>query len=182
MLLPLLVALPVGVFAFSDLDGFERCLRTDRVVEEISGAGAAQTRVLAAGEIQQRCVASAVKLLAPAKNADDDLAYLAAARRLAAPETALDLVGVLVDHTLAGCNDLGAFEVLTRALARPRGAGKSSPFVKARAIVKRCLNDREFRGDFIAEKDRPREPELSANVCAILLEEKVLAACRPEKP
>jgi hypothetical protein len=181
----LLVSLPsvarADVFAFKDLDGFEKCLQADPVVEKAKVGDKEQTRYLSTNEMQLRCIESAAKVLAPAKSKENDLAFIAAAKRQSFPENALDLISVLVDHTLAGCNELAAYEVLTRSLRYRKDPGRSSPFTKARSIVKRCLKDKQFRTDFVEEKDRP-EGFLGANACEILLEEKLVRSCPGEIP
>jgi hypothetical protein len=168
------------VFAFKDLEGFEKCLRTDHVVESVKTDKGAQKRWLSEVEIQVRCIESAAKLLAPQKNKDIDLAFIGTAKRLSAQENSLDLINVLVDHTLAGCNELAAYEVMTKSLSRPSDASKSSVFGKAKIIVKRCLKDKTFKTDFMEEKDHP-DSYLGPNACQILLEEKLVKSCKASK-
>jgi hypothetical protein len=168
------------VFAFKDLDGFEKCLQTDHLVEKVNTDKGSQTRYLSQVEIQIRCVESAVKVLAPAKSKDTDLDFIGAVKRLSAPENALDLISVLVDHTITGCNDIAAYEVLTRSLARPKDTSKSSYFTKAKTIVKRCLKDKDFKTDFMDEQTS-ENGHLGANACEILLEEKLVKSCKGTK-
>ncbi len=168
------------VFAFKDLDGFEKCLQTDHLVEKVKSDKGEQARYLDELEIQMRCIEAAVKVISPQKSKDNDLEFIGAVKRLSAPENSLDLINVLVDHTIAGCNELAAYEVLTKSLSRPKDKSKSSVFMKAKTIVKRCLKDKEFKTDFMEEKDKP-DGYLSANACEILLEEKLVKSCKETK-
>ena len=180
----LLLALPsaarADVFAFKDLEGFEKCLQTDHLVEEVKTDKGSQTRLLGEVEIQMRCIGNAAKLLAPLKSKDSDLAFIASAKRLSAHENAVELVGVLADHAAAGCNELSAYTVLTKALAHPKSAGAASLFARTRAVVKRCLKDAQYRADFLEEKDAA-DAHVAANACEILLEEKLVKSCKGGK-
>lgn len=176
---PPLVALAAAVFAFTDLDGFEACLKTDHVVEKVKTAAGSETRVLDAAEVQLRCIDAAVKVIAPAKRKDLDLAFIASTRRLSAPINALDLASVLVDHGLDNCNDLAAYELITEALSRARNDDRTSVFARGKALARRCLKDKTFVVDFKDEQSKP-DP-LGANACELLREEKLVSTCK-ERP
>jgi hypothetical protein len=183
-LLPLLLASgsagAADVFVFKDVQGFERCLQADRVVVTRSKhARTEQLQFLEPYEIKQRCIAAAAKVLRPMKDKDADLAFIAAVRNERLEWEALDLVSVLVDHGLANCNELKAYEILTR-ISLSRTPEQLGPYYqKARAIVKRCLKDPQFKADFLEEKDRTNQ--LGANACEILLEEKLVKSCPQKK-
>src|SRR5262245_16893047 len=91
------------VFAFKDLDGFEKCMQLDHLIEKVSTDKGSQTRVLGPPEIRLRCIESAVKLVSGSKNADLIMSFVKATKRLAAPESSLDLIRVLVDTSLPAC-------------------------------------------------------------------------------
>ncbi len=162
------------VFAFKDVAGYEKCMTLDHLVETVGTDSGAQTRFLGRDEIQTRCIESAVKLLTGTKSSDLVLDFVKTTRRLAAPEAALDLVRVLVDASLVGCNDLVAYEVLLAGLGRPKDDRVFVP--RARAIAKRCLADKSFRKDFLEEKDNS-DAWIAANACQILVEEKLVKSC-----
>ena len=168
------------VFAFKDIEGFERCMQTDHLVEEIKTDKGSQTRLLGEVEIQLKCIDSAVKVLTPLKSKDTDLEFINTAKRLTAHENAVALVGVLADHAVAGCNELAAYSVLTKALSHPKDTAKTSLFSRTKAVVKRCLKDNQYKSDFLEEKDSA-DSYLSANACEILLEEKLVKACKGAK-
>lgn len=165
------------IFAFKDLGGFEKCMQTDHVVDSVTTDKGTQARYLGPGEIQARCVDSAVKLLTPLNKPVTDLEFVVTTRRLSSTLTAIDLVGVLAGHSLAGCNELAAYEVLIEGLSRPKDTLRTSPFTRARAIARRCLDDKAFRTDFLEEKDRSGT-ELAINACELLLEKKLVTSCK----
>src|SRR5213078_2580541 len=166
------------VFAFKDLDGFERCMQLDHLVEKVNTDKGSQTRLLSPLEIQLRCIEAAVKLVSASKNKDLTMDFIKATKRLTAPENALDLIGVLVDTSIAACNDLVNYEVFIKALSYPRDNTFYLP--RARSVVKRCLKDKEFKKDFLEEQDKS-DAHVAANACQILLEEKLVKSCKGGK-
>jgi hypothetical protein len=167
------------VFGFKDLEGYEKCLQTDHVVETVKTDKGEQSRLLSPLEIQLRCVDSAVKLLTPSKDKALITSFIKTTKRMTAHENSLDLINLLVARSLPACNDMAIYEVLNRSLNRPRDTHRRSYFTRARAIVKRCLKDPQYRKDFLEEKDSS-EDYLRANACAILLEEKLVKSCPKE--
>ena len=168
------------VFGFKDLDGYERCLQTDHLVETVKTDKGEQSRMLNQLEIQLRCIDSAVKLLAPSKGSDLAMSFVKMTKRLTGPENALPIISVAVDKSLPVCNEMANYEVLNRALSRPKTSEVKSSFQRARAIAKRCLKDNQYRQDFLEEKDSPTA-ELAANACDLLLEEKIVKSCPARK-
>ena len=166
------------VFAFKDLEGFEKCLRTDHLVEKVATQDGEQTRWLSPAEIQLRCIDAAVKLLSGSKDTDQMREFIKATKRESAHVNAIDLVGVLAAASLPGCNEMEGYEVMLAALSMPKD--HNIYFTKAKRVVKRCLKDPTFRQDFLEEKDSSNT-YLSANACAILLEEKLVKACKAAK-
>ena len=166
------------VFAFKDLEGFEKCMQLDHLVEKVTTDKGEQARLLGPLEIQMRCIEAAVKLLAPSKNKDLIMDFVKATKRLTAPENSLDLISVLVDTSLPACNELAIYEVLTRALSHP----KEDKFylTRVRSIVKRCLKDKDFRKDFLEEQDNA-DATIASNACQIMLEEKLVKSCKGSK-
>jgi hypothetical protein len=162
------------IFVFKDQGGFEKCMETDHLVEKVKTDTGSQTRLLSPEEIQVRCVAAGAKLVAGTKNKDLALAFVKATRRLSAPENALDLIAPLADFAVAACNEMAVYEVLLRGLSRNKA---NTMFAKTRGIVKRCLKDAAFKKDFLEEKDSS-DATLAANACQILLEEKLVKACK----
>ena len=177
----MLLTLPIGVhadvFNFKDLPGFEQCMQTPHLIEEVKTDQGSQKRQQGEVEIQMRCIASAVSLLTSLKSQDTNIAFIHAAKRLTAHENVVDLVGVLADHAPAGCNDLEAYTVLTKALSHPKETGSASLFSRTKRVVQRCLKDRQFQADLLEEKDAPNT-YLARNVCEILRDEKMVKVCK----
>jgi len=165
------------IFAFKDLEGYEKCLNTDHLVESTNTKDGSQKRLLSQVEIQVKCVDAAVKLLVPAKKKDQTADFVKATKRLSAWENSLDLINVLVDISLPECNEMAYYEVLTKALSAPRDNNRY--FTRSKTVVKKCLKDKTFKTDFLDEKDSSNS-YLSENACVILLEEKLVKAC-PKK-
>lgn len=166
------------VFAFKDLDGYEKCMQLDHLVETVNTDKGSQTRMLGEHEIQLRCIESAVKLLSASKNKDLMMDFVKATKRLSAPVNALDLISVLVDTSVVACNEMAVYEVLTRALSLPKD--EKYYLTRVRSVVKRCLKDKDFRKDFLEEQDSS-DANVSANACQILLEEKLVKSCKAAK-
>jgi len=168
------------VFAFKDLEGYEKCLQTDHVVETVKTDKGEQSRLLSPVEIQLRCIESAVKLVSPSKDKALLMSFVKLTKRMTAQENSLDLVNVLVARSLPACNDIAIYEVLNRSLSRPADSHRRSYYSRARAIVKRCLKDPQYRKDFLEERDNANAT-LRANACQILREEKLVKSCPARK-
>lgn len=165
------------IFAFKDLEGFEKCLNTDHLVESTNTKDGSQKRLLSQVEIQIKCVDAAVKLVTQSKKKDQMADFIKATKRLSAWENSLDLINVLVDTSVVDCNEMYNYEVFLKALSAPRDNNRY--FTKAKTAVKKCLKDKTFKADFLEEKDSSNS-YLSDNACQILLEEKLVKAC-PKK-
>lgn len=168
------------VFAFKDLDGYERCLQTDHLVETVKTDKGEQSRLLSQVEIQLRCIESAVKLLGPSKDKDLAMSFVKSTKRLSNAESSLDLIHVLVDKSLPACNDMAVYEVINRSLSRPKTTEAKSYYSKGRGVAKKCLKDAQYKKDFLEEIDSSNA-QLAANACEILLEEKAVKSCPVKK-
>ena len=167
------------VFAFRDLDGFERCLSLDHlVVTEKTGSGS-QTRLLGPIEIQPRCIDAAARLLASEKSKATVMSYVDAIKRLSAAENSIDLIDLVVKLSLPACDDSEVYDVIARVLERPASSG--GYVARAKPIIKRCLKDAAFRKDFLEELGSDNK-YLAANACDIAREEKLVKSCKGSKP
>jgi hypothetical protein len=165
------------IFAFKDLEGYQKCLATDHLLESTTTKDGSQKRLLSQVEIQLKCVDAAVKLAQQTKKKELTAELIKATKRLSAWENAVDLINVLVDSSLPDCNEMAYYEVLTKALSAPRDHNRYFP--RTKTVVKKCLKDKQFKADFLEEKDSSKA-YLGDNACAILLEEKLVKAC-PKK-
>lgn len=165
-------------FAFKDLDGYEKCMALDHLVETVNTDKGSQTRLLSPLEIQQRCIAAAVKLVTGSKNKDLMMDFVKATKRLTAQENALELISPLVDTSVPACNEMAIYEVVLKGLSNSKDERLYLP--RARSIVKRCLKDAQFKKDFLEEQDSS-DGNVAANACQILIEEKLVKACKGSK-
>lgn len=115
-----------------------------------------------------------MKLVSASKNKDLMMDFVKATKRLTAPENALDLIGVLVDTSIAACNDIAVYEVFTKALSYPKDNTFYLP--RVRSVMKRCLKDK----DFLEEQDNSNA-HVAANACQILLEDQLVKSCKGGK-
>jgi hypothetical protein len=166
-------------FAFKDAAGFEKCMQLDHLIEHIKTADGGQARVLGPDEIQPRCIDAAVRLIARTKDKALAVECVAITKRETAPVMALDLIGALVDLSLPACNAMEVYEVLMRPLSSGHDDDDRAT-AKATAIIKRCLKDKDFKKDFLDEKDSGDEAR-ARNACRILLEEKLVKSCKGGK-
>ncbi len=163
------------VFEIKDQESFEKCLATDHLLETVNTAKGTQSKVLDPIEIQMRCIAGGVKLVAAKKDKALALEFVETAKRMTAHVNALDLVSALVDISLPACNELAGYTVVTRALSFPSDSGTLYP--RAKSIVKRCLKDKDYKKDFLEEIDSS-DALVAANSCQILLGEKLVKSCK----
>jgi len=165
-------------FAFKDAAGFEKCMQLDHLIEQVRTADGGQTRVLGPDEIQPRCVDAAARLIA--RTRDKALAFecVTITKRETAPVMALDPIGALVELSLPACNAMEVYEVLMQPLSSGHDDDRAA--AKATAIIKRCLKDRDFKKDFLDEKDSGDESR-ARNACRILLDEKLVKSCKGGK-
>ena len=169
-------------FVFSDLEGFEKCMQLDHLVETVKTAGGEQTRLLRQPEIQARCATAGVKVLVDAKNKDLAMSFVLSAKRLGTWPNALELVDPLVDLSRAACNEMEVYEVVMDGLdvEDERSPELNRELKKSRSIVKRCLKDTQFKTDFLDEQVS-ENPHRAAHACQILTEEKLVKTCKTRK-
>jgi len=166
------------IFVFKDVDGFTQCMQTDHLLEQVKTDGGSQSRLLTQDEIQVRCVAAGAKLIGSTKNKEQGLAFVEATKRLASQELSIDLIVPLSGYAATACNEMAVYEVLLRGLDRSRDG--NAVYAKTRTSVKSCLKDAQFKKDFLEEKDSAH-PQIADNACQILLEEKLVKACKGSK-
>jgi hypothetical protein len=182
MIAVVLLATPVvahaDAFGFKDAKGFEKCMQLDHLVESVKTDKGFEHRALTPDEIQPRCVTAAAALVTQTKDKALGLACLQIARRESGPEMSIDVIGALTAVSPPACNEMQAYEVLLRPLSDGYETdwGKN----KVKPIIKRCLRDKDFKSDFLEEKDSG-DATRAANVCRILLEEKLVKSCKESK-
>lgn len=163
-------------FAFKNVEGFERCMQLDHLVETVHTDDGAQTRWLEPGEIQQRCIEAALKLLAPSKKHDVIIPFVKVVSRLSAPENATGLSALAAAVAPAACNDLAIYEVVIAGIAHI-----DDPYVdRAKALAGQCLKDGEFRKDF-SDELKNGDKHVRAHACDVLLAARLVKSCEGSK-
>ncbi|GEM_PF-2346680 len=167
-----------SIFQFKDPAGLEKCLKADHLLDEVRTEAGSEKRYLDRLEIQDRCIASAVKIASGEKSSDKVMSFVTAARRGAAPETSLPLLQVVASNHLALCNEMKVYEVFTKSLSYPPSNSDSTKrFLEdVKKAVKLCLRDKQFRKDFLEEMDSSNA-DTARNACEILKEEKLVKKC-----
>ena len=166
-----------SIFDFTDLRGYEKCLRQDFIVEAAKGSAIVQHRGVDHFEIQTRCIHRAVKLLSAKKDPKAIMEYIKSTKQNSNAMNAIDLVQLLVDTNRPSCNGMEAYTVITKCLSGSKDKGRDSYFERTKRVVKACLKDAEFRKDFIEEKNSP-DSYLSTNACELLIGENVMKECK----
>jgi hypothetical protein len=167
------------VFELRNLEDFETCMQLDELLVTEETADGRQSRFLSEVEIQQRCIASATRLLATAKKKDVIMPFIDATKRLSAPVNALPLIDLAVGVSLSSCNNSEIYDALAAALDLPSGTG--TYLARAKPIVVRCLKDKTFQKDFTEELGS-HDKNLAAHTCDVLLEQKLVKSCKGSKP
>lgn len=165
------------IFKFDSLKNYEKCLKTDHMVETQKSGSKDQSRFLGAVDIQLRCVESAEELLKDDKNKVNLLQFVKTTKQNTAHENSLGIIRILANAHIIACNEIEVYEVLTKALSGPKNEAVDSYYSTAKQVVKICLKDAEFRKDFEDEIGNTN-PYLGPNVCEILKEEKIVKSCQ----
>lgn len=173
----LVSAAHADIFKFSDVEGYEKCLTTDHLVERTNTSTGDQGRFLNATDVQIKCTQSAGKMFQSSKDVATMKEFVKTTKRNTAPENAIEIVAPLVKASVAACNDMEVYEVLKKILSGPSDDSASSYFQKGKKVVLACLKDKEFKKDFLEEKDSDNS-YVSENACAILREQKLVSSCK----
>jgi hypothetical protein len=178
ILLMSFAAQAAGLWDFSDLAGFEKCMQQDHVFEKNKTQDGSQERFLGKHEIQPHCMDTALKLLAAPANKNQPLEYLKVTRLKSAHENALPFALLYVKSDKAGCEDVDVYETLKEGLSHP--ANYPTPakpyFTTAGEMVKVCLANANFKKDIVADIDSG-DAYFKKNICTILKQEKVSSSC-----
>jgi hypothetical protein len=181
----ILIALPMAaradVFAFKDLEGYQKCLRTDHLVESDRTGTRTQTQYRGKLDVQVRCVEAAVALLAKEQNKDTLIRYVKATFAETAQANAIDLVALLAKADRPSCNEKMIYDVLLDIFSGPRSDAADSLYQRAKKVAKLCLSDKTFRQDFTEELNSTPGSYRADAACEILTEEKIVKSC-PKKP
>jgi hypothetical protein len=163
------------IFSFTDVAGFEKCMRVEGLEEVATADGGAQKRYVHGNEVRQRCLEGAVALLKSEKKKAVIEEFLKTAKRTANPEYSIGLAETLVRASQATCNDMLVYDVILKTLSHPWDGAEPIADTSKR-VIKYCLKDKEFKKDFLEEKDNANS-YIKTNACDVLKAEKLVSTC-----
>jgi hypothetical protein len=170
------VARAGDVFQFSDIKGYERCLRQDVVVESHQSGDDTTHRLVDQTEINEKCIGHARELL---QKKPKDAAFAKEMVQTTVQVTtektnAIWLLGAIFEHDVKACNDSNYYAVLLRALQT--STGSDPEFKEAKKVVSTCLKDADFKKDF-SEEGANNDATIKKNACAILKAHSIKGSC-----
>jgi len=166
------------IFAFKDLDGFEKCLRQNHLVESAKSGDKKQSRYLNKAEVEHRCFQNATKRLSKEKNPKVVTEWVDLASKHSHRSNAIDLLKILAGLDRKKCNDPIIYDTLLDIFSGPMSEDKKSFYQRAKAVTRVCLKDPTFKTDFMDEQDSTPGSYRYKAVCEVLLSEKLIKACK----
>lgn len=175
------------IFSIRTSDQFEACLNQTHLVETVRTSEGEQTRMLDKATIQGRCMSAAESFLKKKKKATSRAAeakaigvWLAVAFKKGANENAIGLIALLAAQDPSRCNDSAVYDVFLRIMSTPRSDDKKSLFQRAKGVIGTCLQDKQFKADFLDEQDATRTSYRYTNICEVLKGKKLIKQCLPD--
>lgn len=176
------------IFSIRTSDQFEACLNQTHLIETVRTSGGEQTRILDKTTIQERCIRSAESFLQTKKKATSKAkeakaigVWLEVAFKNAARENAIGLIALQTAQDPRRCNDSPVYDVFLRILSAPRSDDKHSLFQRAKGVIGTCLQDKQFKTDFLDEQNATRTSYRYSNICEVLMGKKLIKKCLPGK-
>jgi hypothetical protein len=178
--LALLISTPAAadIFAFKDMDGFEKCLRQDHLVETSKAGDKKQSRFLDKTEVQYRCFESATSHLSKEKKPEVVTEWIKTAMKNSNRANAIDLMKILAGLDLKKCNDSMVYDTILDIFSGPKSDDKKSLYQRAKAVTKICLKDPTFKTDFMDEQDSTPGGYRYDAVCDVLKGEGLIKECK----
>jgi len=166
------------IFAFKNLDGFEKCLQQDHLVETMKGGGGKQSRFLDKMQVQYRCFESATALLSKEKKAATVVEWVKVAFENSAHANAIDLLKILASLDVKKCNDKMIYDTVLDIFSGPVSSDKKSLYQRGKAVALICLKDATYKTDFLDEQDSTPEGYRFKAVCDVLMSAGIIKACK----
>jgi len=166
------------IFAFKNLDGFEKCLQQDHLVETMKGGGGKQSRFLDKMQVQYRCFESATALLSKEKKAATVVEWVKVAFENSAHANAIDLLKILASLDAKKCNDKMIYDTVLDIFSGPVSSDKKSLYQRGKAVALICLKDATYKTDFLDEQDSTPEGYRFKAVCDVLMSAGIIKACK----
>jgi hypothetical protein len=165
------------IFAFQDIDGFEKCLQSKHLVETVKTKGGEQSRFLNAVDIQERCFLQAKSVLAAEKSPKVIQKWIQTGFKNSHNDNAIDLIALQVKNSPEYCNDTKAYDVFLSIMAMPSSSDTKSMYYRGKSAIIICLKNKTFRTDFLEEQDSSKNGYVYKNVCQVLREAKLIKKC-----
>ncbi|MCB0405724.1 MAG: hypothetical protein KDD51_13160 [Bdellovibrionales bacterium] len=165
------------IFAFSNMNGFEACLRNTHLVETTATKTGSQKKYLNKIDIQERCFQKALEHLKGEKNASTIKQWVQKAFSNSDRANAIDLIGLQVARDNKTCNDSDTYDVFLRILSGPSSKDPLSLYQRARSAIHTCLKNAQFKSDFLEEQNSTKGSYQYTNVCEILKSEGLIKKC-----
>jgi hypothetical protein len=140
------------------------------------------------GTIQERCMKSAESFLKKKKKATSKVKeaeaiglWLEVAFKNGPRDNAIGLIALQAAQDPRRCNDSAVYDVFLSIMSTPRSNDKKSLFQRAKGVIGTCLQDKQFKTDFLDEQDATRTSYRYTNICEILMDKKLIKKCLPGK-
>lgn len=176
------------IFSISTSEQFEACLNQTHLIETVRTSGGEQARILDQATIQERCMSNAESFLkkrkkaaTKAKEAKAIGVWLKVAFKNAPRDNAIGLIALQAAQDPRRCNDSAVYDVFLSIMSTPRRSEKNSLFQLAKGVIGTCLQNKQFKADFLSEQDATRTSYRYKNICEVLKGKKLIKKCLPGK-
>lgn len=166
------------IFAFKTVEGFEKCLRQDHLVETAKSGDKKQSRYLDKMEVQYRCFESATAHLSKEKKPAVVADWIKVGMKNSDRQNSIDLMKILAMLDPTKCNDSMIYDTILDIFSGPKKEDKKSLYQRAKSVTKVCLKDKTFKTDFMDEQDSTPGSYRYEAVCDVLKSEGLIKACK----
>jgi hypothetical protein len=176
------------IFAIQTSDQFEACLNQTHLLEVVRTSGGEQARMIDKATIQERCMSTAESFLKKRKKATSKAKeakaiglWLKVAFKNGPRDNAIGLIALQAAQDPRRCNDSAVYDVFLSIMSFPRSDDKKSLFQRAKGVIGTCLQNKQFKTDFLSEQDATRTSFQYKNICEVLKSKKLIKKCLPGK-
>ena len=165
------------IFDVKSEKNFSDCLANDHLVET-TGDKKKQAKYLTSLDIQERCINAATKHLANEKDPKVIARWIEIANVSSHRDNAIDLIALQVKRDKSACNDKEVYTRIMSIMAMPSKKDPQSLFQRGWNVIRICLADKQFKEDFMDEQNSTKTSYQYANVCEVLMGEKLIKQCK----
>ena len=166
------------IFAIKSLDGFEKCLQQDHLVETVKSGSSKQSKFMDKIQVQDRCFQSATSYLSKERKAATVQEWVKVAFNNSAHANAIDLLKILAGLDVKKCNDDMIYKTLLDIFSGPKSEDKKSLYQRGKSTALICLKDPTFKKDFMDEQDSTPDSYRYNAVCDVLKSAGLIKACK----